>query len=146
MSFVITNPEALTVAATEVRRIRDRAIQSDAQVAPMTTAVRPPAADLVSEKAATFLVEYARKYRQTIAAAAVVLEEFAHALTTGADKYATAEADNIKYSRHEPTEQRTNRCISKRTHRRSTPPTYMPAPVLTRCWLPPGRGGRWMWK
>lgn len=54
------------------------------------------AADLVSEKAATFLVEYARKYRQTIAAAAVVLEEFAHALTTGADKYATAEADNIK--------------------------------------------------
>lgn len=60
MSFVITNPEALTVAATEVRRIRDRAIQSDAQVAPMTTAVRPPAADLVSEKAATFLVEYAR--------------------------------------------------------------------------------------
>lgn len=53
MSFVITNPEALTVAATEVRRIRDRAIQSDAQVAPMTTAVRPPAADLVSEKAAT---------------------------------------------------------------------------------------------
>ncbi|MEQ0607301.1 PE family protein, partial [Mycobacterium tuberculosis] len=56
MSFVITNPEALTVAATEVRRIRDRAIQSDAQVAPMTTAVRPPAADLVSEKAATFLV------------------------------------------------------------------------------------------
>lgn len=40
MSFVITNPEALTVAATEVRRIRDRAIQSDAQVAPMTTAVR----------------------------------------------------------------------------------------------------------
>lgn len=95
MSFVITNPEALTVAATEVRRIRDRAIQSDAQVAPMTTAVRPPAADLVSEKAATFLVEYARKYRQTIAAA-VVLEEFAHALTTGADKYATAEADNIK--------------------------------------------------
>lgn len=94
--FVITNPEALTVAATEVRRIRDRAIQSDAQVAPMTTAVRPPAADLVSEKAATFLVEYARKYRQTIAAAAVVLEEFAHALTTGADKYATAEADNIK--------------------------------------------------
>lgn len=97
MSFVITNPEALTVAATEVRRIRDRAIQSDAQVAPMTTAVRPPAADLVSEKAATFLVEYARKYRQTIAAAAVVLEEeFAHALTTGADKYATAEADNIK--------------------------------------------------
>lgn len=96
MSFVITNPEALTVAATEVRRIRDRAIQSDVQVAPMTTAVRPPAADLVSEKAATFLVEYARKYRQTIAAAAVVLEEFAHALTTGADKYATAEADNIK--------------------------------------------------
>lgn len=96
MSFVITNPEALTVAATEVRRIRDRAIQSDAQVALMTTAVRPPAADLVSEKAATFLVEYARKYRQTIAAAAVVLEEFAHALTTGADKYATAEADNIK--------------------------------------------------
>lgn len=94
--LLITNPEALTVAATEVRRIRDRAIQSDAQVAPMTTAVRPPAADLVSEKAATFLVEYARKYRQTIAAAAVVLEEFAHALTTGADKYATAEADNIK--------------------------------------------------
>ncbi|CKQ11031.1 PE family protein [Mycobacterium tuberculosis] len=70
---MITNPEALTVAATEVRRIRDRAIQRDAQVAPMTTAVRPPAADLVSEKAATFLVEYARKYRQTIAAAAVVL-------------------------------------------------------------------------
>ncbi|CKQ79759.1 PE family protein [Mycobacterium tuberculosis] len=26
----------------------------------------------------------------------MVLEEFAHALTTGADKYATAEADNIK--------------------------------------------------
>lgn len=26
--FVITNPEALTVAATEVRRIRDRAIKA----------------------------------------------------------------------------------------------------------------------
>ncbi|OSC41664.1 PE family protein [Mycobacterium decipiens] len=96
MSFLITNPEALTLAATSVRGIRDRAIQSDAEAAPATTAVRPPAADLVSARAATFLVDYARKYRQTIAAAAVVLEEFALALTTGAGKYATTEADNIK--------------------------------------------------
>ncbi|KLO26776.1 hypothetical protein ABH36_18545 [Mycobacterium haemophilum] len=35
------------------------------------------------------------EYRQTIAAAAVILEEFALALDAGPDKYATAEADNI---------------------------------------------------
>ncbi len=55
--------------------------------------VRIPAADLVSERKATFWS--VQKYRQTIAAAAVVLEEFC-ALTAGGIKYATAEADNIK--------------------------------------------------
>lgn len=96
MSFLITKSEALTAAAQGVRGIRDRAIQSDAQAAPVTTAVQPPAADRMSARAATFLVEYAQRYREAIAAAAVALEEFELALTAGAAKYAAAEVDNAK--------------------------------------------------
>lgn len=96
MSFMTVAPEALKAAAVEVETIRERAVSTDAQAARVTTAVQPPAADRISGKAATFLVEYARKYQQTIAQAVVILEEFAAALTTGADRYATAEANNAK--------------------------------------------------
>lgn len=96
MSFLTTKPEALKAAATEVRRIRDHAIQSDDREAPATAALQAPAIDWVSERGATCLAAYARRYRQIIAEAAVVLEEFALALSTGADKYATAEAVNAK--------------------------------------------------
>ncbi|MFW3115522.1 PE family protein [Mycobacterium haemophilum DSM 44634] len=54
-----------------------------------------PGLDADSKRAAAHLVRYTQQYRQTIAAAAVILEEFALALDSGPDKYATAEADNI---------------------------------------------------
>ncbi|AKN16115.1 PE family protein [Mycobacterium haemophilum] len=96
MSFVTTNPEALKAAAEGVREIKDRAVAISVQAAPVTNAVKPPAIDAVSTRAATYLVDHAKKYKDTIAEAATVLEAFAVALTTGAEKYATTEANTGK--------------------------------------------------
>lgn len=114
MSYMATVPEALQRAAAKVRQFRERAADASAESAsPEITAVVAPALDVDSQRAAAYLVRYGQQYRQTIAAAAVILEEFALALDAGAAKYAAAEADNItalsstshhsRYKAQEPT-------------------------------------------
>ncbi|KLO25630.1 PE family protein [Mycobacterium haemophilum] len=96
MSYVVTVPEALQKAAATVRALRERAISANSESAsPEITAVVAPALDADSRRVAAHLVQKGQQYRQTIAAAAVILEEFAAALDAGAAKYSAAEADNI---------------------------------------------------
>ncbi|MFW3113118.1 PPE family protein [Mycobacterium haemophilum DSM 44634] len=93
-SFVTANPEALTVAAAQVQKMSDLVVALDAEVSPATTTVYPPAYDKVSLKAAELLGDYAIDYSWINDEVVRVLNNFAAALATGADKYATAEADN----------------------------------------------------
>ncbi|AKN16033.1 PE family protein [Mycobacterium haemophilum DSM 44634] len=96
MGFLVTVPEALQRAAAKVRDIRERAVEVNAESeSPEITAVVAPGLDADSARAAAYLVRYAQQYRQTIAAATVILEEFAAALLVGAAKYADAETDNV---------------------------------------------------
>ncbi|KLO25634.1 PE family protein [Mycobacterium haemophilum] len=96
MSYVVTVPEALQKAAATVRALRDRAILANSESAsPEITAVVAPALDADSQRVAAYLVQKGQQYRQTIVAAAEILEEFALALDAGAAKYATTEANNI---------------------------------------------------
>ncbi|WP_231584683.1 PE domain-containing protein [Mycobacterium haemophilum] len=78
-----------------MRQLRERAVDVTAESgAPAIAAVVAPALDADSKRAATYLVRYAQQYQQTIAAAAIILEEFTLALDAGANRYATAKADN----------------------------------------------------
>ncbi|AKN16037.1 PE family protein [Mycobacterium haemophilum DSM 44634] len=96
MSYVVTVPEALQKAAATVRQLRERAISANAEsAAPEITAVVAPALDADSKRVAAYLVRKGQQYRQTIAAAAVILEEFAAALDAGAAQYSAAEVDNV---------------------------------------------------
>ncbi|KLO25639.1 PE family protein [Mycobacterium haemophilum] len=103
MSYVVTAPEALRRAAAKVRQLRQRAVDVNAESeTPAITAVVAPALDDDSERVATYLVRYGKQYRQTIAAAAAILEEFAVALDAGAAKYSAAEVDNITALSYRP--------------------------------------------
>ncbi|WP_454561787.1 PE family protein [Mycobacterium haemophilum] len=97
MSYVLfTVPQALELAAARVRRFSERVVSATAEPETQAiTAVVAPGLDADSKRAAAYLVRYAQQYRQTITAAAATLDEFALALDAGANKYATAEADNI---------------------------------------------------
>ncbi|AKN16045.1 PE family protein [Mycobacterium haemophilum DSM 44634] len=96
MSYVVTVPEALQKAAATVRALRDRAILANSEsVSPEITAVVAPALDADSKRTAAYLVRKGQQYRQTIVAAAVILEEFAAALDAGAAQYSATEVDNV---------------------------------------------------
>ena len=96
MSFLITAPEALNEAAAEVRNMSAQTVGAHAAADPVLTAVVAPAPDPDSQRVAAHLVQYAQQYSETIAEAAVMLDEFALALDAGAAQYATTEADNVK--------------------------------------------------
>lgn len=89
-------PEALRAASTAVQTIKARAVEIESSAAPVTTGVVPPALDAVSARAAEYLVKHAQEYKQIIAQAATVLDDFATALSNSATAYTTADTDNGK--------------------------------------------------
>jgi hypothetical protein len=94
MSFVTTQPEALSAAAGNLQGVgADLAAHNSAAAGP-TTAVIPAAADEVSALTAAQFTAHARLYQAVGAQAAAIHEMFVSTLSTSAGSYAATEAAN----------------------------------------------------
>ena len=94
MSFVTTQPEALTAAASALQNLgTSMAAQNTAAAAP-TTGIAPAAADPVSALQATQFSAYGAWYQQVSANAAAVHQMLVNTLGTSAGSYGETEAAN----------------------------------------------------
>jgi hypothetical protein len=94
MSFVTTQPEALTAAAGNLQGIGSTLAGQNAAAAAPTTGVVPAAADEVSALQATQFGAYGSLYQQVSAQAAAIHEMFVNTLGASADSYGATEAAN----------------------------------------------------
>jgi hypothetical protein len=95
MSFVTTQPEALSAAATSLAGIgTTMSAQNAAAAAPTTTGVIPAAADEMSALTATQFAVHAQMYQAISAQADAIHQLFVSTLGTSATSYAATEAAN----------------------------------------------------
>lgn len=94
MSFLTTQPEALSAAAVSLAGIGSGVAAQNAAAAAPTTGVVPAAADAVSALAAAQFVAHAQMYQTVSAQAAAIHEMFVNTLATSAGTYAATEAAN----------------------------------------------------
>jgi hypothetical protein len=92
MSFVTTQPEALSAAAGSLQGIGSGVNSQNAAAAAPTTCVVPAAADEVSALTAAQFVAHAQLYQAVSAQAAAIHEAFVNTLGTSAGSYAAVEA------------------------------------------------------
>ncbi len=94
MSFVTTQPEALTAAASALQTLgTSMAAQNTAAAAP-TTGVAPAAADPVSALQAAQFSAYGSWYQQVSAQATAIHQMLVNTLDTSAGSYGETEAAN----------------------------------------------------
>jgi hypothetical protein len=94
MSFVTTQPEALSAAATNLQGIGSGLNAQSAAAAAPTTGVVPAAADEVSALTAAQFVAQAQLYQAVSQQAAAIHEMFVNTLGTSAGSYAATEVAN----------------------------------------------------
>ena len=94
MSFLITQPTALTDAAGNLAGIGSALSASNASGAASTTGLAPAAADEVSALTAAAFAAHGALYQQISAHAAAIHEMFVATLQTSAGSYAATEAAN----------------------------------------------------
>ena len=94
MSFVTTQPEALSAAATNLAAIGTTMSAENAAAAAPTTGLVPAAADEVSALTATQFAVHAQMYQAVSAQAEAIHQLFVSTLGTSATSYATTEAAN----------------------------------------------------
>lgn len=94
MSFVTTQPEALTAAAGSLQGIGSGVSAQNAAAQAPTTGVVPAAADEVSALTAMQFVAHAQLYQTVSAQATAIHEAFLNTLNTSAGSYAATEAAN----------------------------------------------------
>jgi hypothetical protein len=94
MSFVTTQPEALSDAAATLQAIGSMMSAQNAAAAAPTTGVVPAAADEVSALTAAQFAAHAQMYQEVAAQAAAIHEMFVQTLSTSAGSYAATEAAN----------------------------------------------------
>lgn len=94
MSFVTTQPEALSTAAGDLQGVGADLTAHNAAAAGPTTAVSPAAADEVSALTAAQFAAHAQLYQAVAAQAAAIHEQFVKTLGTSAGSYAATEAAN----------------------------------------------------
>ncbi|OBI92618.1 PE family protein [Mycobacterium asiaticum] len=99
MSYVTTQPEALTAAAASLQGIGTALDAQNAASAAPTTGVVPAAADEVSALTAAQFAAHAQLYQAVSAQAAAIHELFVNTLSTSAGSYAATEAANAAASR-----------------------------------------------
>jgi hypothetical protein len=99
MSFVTTQPEALSAAATSLQGIGSALSAQNAAAAAPTTGVIPAAADQVSALTAAQFAAHAQRYQAVSAHAATIHEMFVNTLGTSAGSYAATEAANAAAAR-----------------------------------------------
>ena len=94
MSFVTTQPEALTAAAANLAGIGTTMSAQNAAAAAPTTGVVPAAADDVSALTAAQFAVHAQMYQAIGAQAEAIHQLFVNTLGTSATSYAVTEAAN----------------------------------------------------
>jgi hypothetical protein len=94
VSFVTTQPEALSAAAANLTVIGSGVAAQNAAAAAPTTGVVPAAADEVSALTATQFAAHAQMYQAVSAQAAAIHDMFVNTLGTSAGSYAATEAAN----------------------------------------------------
>jgi hypothetical protein len=94
MSFVTTQPEALSSAATTLGGIGSSFSAQNTAAASPTTGVVPAAADEVSALTAAQFAAHAQLYQAVAAQAAAIHEQFVNTLATSSGSYAATEAAN----------------------------------------------------
>ena len=94
MSFVITQPEALTAAATALQNLGTSMAAEGAAAAAPTTGVVPAAADPVSALQAAQFSAYGTWYQQVSGQAATIRQMLVNTLGTSAGSYGETEAAN----------------------------------------------------
>ena len=94
MSFVSTQPEALTAAAGTLHGIGSSMSAQNAAAAAPTTGVVPVPADVVSALAAAQFATHAEVYQAVSAQAAAIHEMSVNTLATSGGSYAATEAAN----------------------------------------------------
>jgi hypothetical protein len=94
MSFVTTQPEALTAAASALQTLGTSMVGQNEAVAAPTTDVAPAAADPVSALQAAQFTAYGTWYQQVSAQAAAVHQMLVNTLGTSAGSYAETESAN----------------------------------------------------
>jgi hypothetical protein len=99
MSFVTTQPEALTAAAGNLEGIGSAMSSLNAAVAGPTTGLGPAAADEVSALTAAAFAAHGAMYQQVGAQAAAIHQMFVTTLQTSASSYAATEAANVTATR-----------------------------------------------
>jgi hypothetical protein len=99
MSFVTTQPEALTAAAGYLTGIGSAVSSLNAAVAGPTTGLAPAAADEVSALTAAAFAAQGAMYQQAGAQAAAIHQMFVTTLQASAGSYAATEAANVTATR-----------------------------------------------
>ncbi|BBZ12425.1 PE family protein [Mycobacterium branderi] len=94
MSFVTTQPDALTSAAANLHSTGVAMSSHNAAAAAPTTGVVPAAADEVSALTAAQFTAHAQMYQAISAQAEAIHEMFVNTLGTSACSYAATEAAN----------------------------------------------------
>lgn len=94
MSFVTTQPEALTAAAGALQGLGSAMTAENAAAAAPTTGVVPAAADEVSALTAAQFSTHGELYQTISAQAAAIHEMFVNTLGASAVSYAATEAAN----------------------------------------------------
>jgi PE family len=99
MSFVTTQPEALTAAAGNLAGIGSAMSAQNAVVASPTTGLSPAAADEVSALTAAAFAAHGVLYQEISAQAATIHQLFVATLEASAGSYAATEAANVVATR-----------------------------------------------
>lgn len=94
MSFVTTQPAALSAAAGNLQAIGSALSAENAAAAAPTAGVVPAAADEVSALTAMQFAAHAGLYQEVSARAAAIHEMFVATMNASAESYAAAEAAN----------------------------------------------------
>jgi hypothetical protein len=94
VSFVTTQPEVLSGAASNLSGIGDAMAARNSAAAAPTTGLAPAASDMVSAMTAAQFGKQGVGYQQIAAQAAEVHEQLVAALRSGAGAYALTEAAN----------------------------------------------------
>jgi PE family len=99
MSFLITQPAALTAAAGNLAGIGSAISASNAAEAAPTTGLTPAAADEVSALTAAAFAAHGVLYQEVSEQAAAIHQMFVATLQASAGSYAATEAANVTATR-----------------------------------------------
>jgi hypothetical protein len=95
MAYVLTQPQVLATAAADVVAIGTTLDQAAVAVAGRTTGVAAAAADEVSEAVAKLFSAYGQQWRALLGGAAAFHGEFARALASSGNAYASTDAASV---------------------------------------------------